>query len=93
MLALWRIGLGLDTAAGNPMRLGQLAAMYTAAAGLFLVAADVLRDPAPLAAMLVGGVAGGVVGARLARRIPARVLRGVILTTAASMTVLYFLRA
>jgi uncharacterized membrane protein YfcA len=92
MLALWRIGLGLDTAAGNPMRLGQLAAMYAAAAGLFLVAADVLSDPTPLAAMLVGGVAGGLLGARLARRIPARLLRGVILTTAATMTVLYFLR-
>jgi uncharacterized membrane protein YfcA len=38
-------------------------------------------------------VAGGFAGAHLARRLPAWVLRGVVLTTATIMTVLYFLRA
>jgi uncharacterized membrane protein YfcA len=36
-------------------------------------------------------VVGGFAGAHLARRLPARLLRGVILTTAVITTVLYFL--
>jgi hypothetical protein len=38
-------------------------------------------------------VVGGFAGAHLARRLPAWLLHGVVLTTAATMTVLYFLRA
>ena len=64
MLALWSVGLGLDTAVGNPMRVTQLAAVWSVAAVLFLLAADVLRDPMPVAAVLVGAVAGGLAGAR-----------------------------
>ncbi|MEU0957262.1 sulfite exporter TauE/SafE family protein [Streptomyces niveus] len=92
MLAFWSIGLGLDTAAGNPMRIAQIAALNLSATALFLVASDALRTPAVLVAMLVGAVIGGFAGAHLARRLPARLLRGIILTVAVSMTVLYFLR-
>lgn len=92
MLALWSSGLGLDAAASNPMRIAQLAAIYVSAAVLFLVASDTLTAPLLLATMLVGAVVGGFAGAHLARRLPARLLRGVILATAAAMTVLYFLR-
>lgn len=92
MLAFWSIGLGLDTAAGNPMRIAQLAALNLSATALFLVASDALRTPGVLVAMLVGAVIGGFAGAHLARRLPARLLRGIILTVAVTMTVLYFLR-
>jgi uncharacterized membrane protein YfcA len=92
MLALWSIGLGLDTATGNPMRITQLAAIYITATALFLIASDVLRAWLPLTTMLAGAVAGGFAGAHLGRRLPARLLRGVVLTTAVTMTVLYFLR-
>ncbi|MFF9221083.1 sulfite exporter TauE/SafE family protein [Streptomyces viridosporus] len=92
MLALWNIGLGLDAAVSNPMRIAQLAAVYLSATALFLLASDALSAPLLLAAMLVGAVAGGFAGAHLARRLPAGLLRGVILTTAVIMTVLYFLR-
>ncbi|WP_326560006.1 sulfite exporter TauE/SafE family protein [Micromonospora sp. NBC_01796] len=92
MLALWTIGLGLDTAISNPMRITQVAAVYLTATALFLFASDVLTTPLPLLTMLVGAVAGGFAGAHLARRLPAPLLRGVVLTTAATMTVLYFLR-
>lgn len=92
MLALWSAGLGIDAAAGNPMRVAQLAAVNAVAAGIFLVAADVLTDPVPLLAVLLGAAVGGFAGARAARRLSARVLRATVLTTAATMTVLYFLR-
>ncbi|RJQ82260.1 sulfite exporter TauE/SafE family protein [Pseudonocardiaceae bacterium YIM PH 21723] len=92
MLAFWSIGLGLDPAEGNPTRVTQLAAIYAVAALFFLFAADVLRYPVPVAAVLVGAVGGGFVGARIARRLSSRTLRGVVLTTAVTMTVLYFAR-
>jgi hypothetical protein len=92
MLALWGVGLGIDAAAGNPMRVAQLAAVYVPAAALFLAASDVPRTPLLPAVVLVGALAGGVAGAHLVRRLPARALRGVVLTTAVAMTVLYFLR-
>lgn len=92
MLALWGIGLGLDAAAGNPMRVAQVAAVYLSATALFLLASDALSSPLVLTAMLAGAVAGGFGGAHLARRLPARLLRGTVLTTAVTMTVLYFLR-
>jgi uncharacterized membrane protein YfcA len=92
MLAMWSIGLGVDTAVSNPMRVAQLAAIYLTATGLFLIASDVLDTPLPLLTMLAGAMVGGFFGAHLARRLPGRVLRGVVLATAVSMTVLYFLR-
>lgn len=93
MLALWSIGLGLDTAVSNPMRIAQLAAIWLSATILFLFASDALSTPRVLATMLAGAVAGGFAGAHIARHLPPWLLRGVILTTAATMTVLYFLRA
>ncbi|MDQ0993127.1 sulfite exporter TauE/SafE family protein [Streptomyces sp. V3I7] len=92
MLALWGIGLDLDAAAGNPMRIAQMAAIYLSATALFLVASDALDVPLLLAAMLVGAVAGGFAGAHVARHLSAQLLRGVILVTAVTTTVLYFLR-
>ena len=92
MLALWSIGVGLDAATGNPMRVTQLAAIFMSATVLFLIASDALRTPLILTAMLAGAVLGGFAGAHVARRIPARLLRAIILTTAVTMTVLYFLR-
>ncbi|MFF4763656.1 sulfite exporter TauE/SafE family protein [Streptomyces sp. NPDC001292] len=92
MLALWSIGLGLDAGDSNPMRTVQLAAIYLGATVLFLVASDALSDPLVLTVAVLGAVVGGFAGAHLARRLPARLLRGVILTTAVLMTVLYFLR-
>ncbi|WJV45223.1 sulfite exporter TauE/SafE family protein [Streptomyces flavofungini] len=92
MLALWSVGLGLDAAAGNPMRIAQVAAVYLSATALFLVASDALDTPLILGALLTGAVAGGFGGAHLARRLPARLLRGIVLTTAVTMTVLYFVR-
>ncbi|WP_181764749.1 sulfite exporter TauE/SafE family protein [Streptomyces albidus (ex Kaewkla and Franco 2022)] len=92
MMALWSVGVGLDPAAGNPMRVAQLAAIFLSATVLFLVASDALKTPLLLAVMLVGAVTGGYAGAHLGRRLPARLLRGVILTTAVTTTVLYFLR-
>ncbi|HEX4248481.1 MAG TPA: sulfite exporter TauE/SafE family protein [Pseudonocardia sp.] len=92
MLALWSVGLGLDAAKGNPMRVTQIGAIYATAGVLFLLAADVLHHPLPVLAMLVGALAGGFGGARLTRRLSARALRAVVLSTAVTMTVLYFLR-
>jgi uncharacterized membrane protein YfcA len=92
MLALWSIGLGLDAAVSNPMRIAQLAAIYLSATVLFLIASDTLSSPLLLTGMLVGAVVCGFTGAHLARRLSARLLRGVILTTAVIMTALYFLR-
>ncbi|MFD0489618.1 hypothetical protein [Saccharopolyspora erythraea] len=40
---------------------------------------------------MVGAVGGGFACAHLARRSPSCALRGILLTTAATMTVLYFL--
>jgi hypothetical protein len=91
MLALWSIGLGIDTAISNPMRVTQLAAIYLIATVLFLLASNVLDAPLFLATMLAGAVAGGYGGAHLARRLPTRILRGTVLATAVTMTVLYFL--
>ncbi|MDA3649717.1 sulfite exporter TauE/SafE family protein [Saccharopolyspora indica] len=91
-LAFWSVGLGLDPAKGNPTRIVQLAAIYGTAAALFLVASDVRSYPVPVLAVLLGAIGGGFAGARLARRLPARVVRGIVLTTAVAMTVLYFLR-
>lgn len=92
MLALWSVGLGIDAAAGNPMRIAQLAAIFFSATVLFLFASDALSAPLLLVAMLAGAVAGGFAGAHLARRLPAPLLRGVLLGTAVTTTVLYFLR-
>ncbi|WP_312876638.1 sulfite exporter TauE/SafE family protein [Streptomyces bohaiensis] len=93
MMALWSVGLRLDAAAGNPMRLVQLAAIYLGAGALFLFVPDVRGNLPLLLGMLAGAVAGGWAGAHLARRLSARLLKGSILTVAATTTTLYFLAA
>ncbi|WP_243794569.1 TSUP family transporter [Saccharopolyspora gloriosae] len=90
MLALWNVGLGIDPATGNSARVVQLAAIYATAAGFFLIASDVLSYPVQVASVLIGAAAGGFAGAHWARRLPPAVLRGVVLTTAITMTILYF---
>ncbi|ANS63004.1 hypothetical protein SLINC_0780 [Streptomyces lincolnensis] len=92
MLAVWSVGLGIDSATGNPMRIAQLAAIYVSATALFLAISDARSSPLVLTTMVAGAVAGGFGGAHLARRLPARLLRAVVLSTAVTMTVLYFLR-
>jgi len=92
MLAVWSIGLGVDAATGNPQRVTQLAAVYAAAAAVFLATTDILDDPGPVAAVLTGSIGGGLIGARVARRLSAPVLRGVVLAVATTMTVLYAVR-
>lgn len=92
MFALWGIGLGLDTAVSNPMRVTQIAAINLSATALLLVASDALSNPLVLAAMFAGALAGGFTGAHFARHLSDRTLRAIILTTAVSMTVLYFVR-
>ena len=92
MFALWGIGLGLDAAVSNPMRVTQIAAINLSATALLLVASDALSAPLVLAPMFVGALAGGFAGAHFARRLSARLLRSIILTTAVTMTVLYFVR-
>ncbi|WP_343041173.1 sulfite exporter TauE/SafE family protein [Streptomyces typhae] len=46
MPAVWGIGLGLDPAAGHPMRIAQVAAVYAGATALYLLASDALDTPA-----------------------------------------------
>lgn len=92
MFALWGIGLGLDTSVSNPMRVTQIAAINLSATALLLVASDALSAPLVLAPMFVGALVGGFTGAHFARRLSDRLLRSIILTTAVTMTVLYFVR-
>lgn len=92
MFALWGIGLGLDTAVSNPMRVTQIAAINLSATALLLVASDALSAPLVLAPMFIGALVGGFTGAHFARRLSDRLLRSIILTTAVTMTVLYFVR-
>ncbi|MFI7104367.1 sulfite exporter TauE/SafE family protein [Streptomyces sp. NPDC050161] len=92
MLALWSVGLGLDAAVSNPMRVTQLAAVYVSATVLLLVTSDALASPLILVTMLAGAVVGGFGGAHLARRLPARILRRLLVASAGTTTVLYFLR-
>jgi uncharacterized membrane protein YfcA len=91
MMSLWGLGLGIDAATSNPMRIAQLAAIYLSAALLFLLVPDTRGSLPLLAGMLTGAVAGGVAGAHLARHLPAWLLRGTILTLAVATTTLYFL--
>jgi uncharacterized membrane protein YfcA len=93
MVAFWSIAVGLDPAAGNPPRVAQLAAIYFTATLIFLFASDVADRPAPLGFLLAGAVAGGFAGATIARRLPAPVLRGLVLSLAIAMTVIYFVKA
>jgi uncharacterized membrane protein YfcA len=93
MLAFWSVGVGLDAAAGNPTRVVQVTAIYTIAAVYFIIATDVLRYATPVAAILAGAAIGGWAGVRVARRLSSVALRGIVLTTATTMTVVYFLRA
>ncbi|GAB2976541.1 sulfite exporter TauE/SafE family protein [Amycolatopsis acidiphila] len=92
MLAFWAAGVGLDTATANPVRVCQLAAVFGIAAVFFVLAADVLSFPGEVGAVLGGAIVGGWSGAKLTRRLSPRTLRAVVLTTAVTMTVLYFVR-
>lgn len=92
MVALWAVGLGLSVSAANPMRIVQLAAVFSVAGVVFLFRSDALDDPLRLVVLTIGAIAGGYGGAHVARRLPPRVLRWILLGTATVMTVLYFIR-
>ncbi|OON80527.1 TSUP family transporter [Streptomyces tsukubensis] len=92
MMAVWSVGLGLDAAVSNPMRVTRLAAIYVSATVLLLVTSDALGSPMILLTMLAGAAVGGYGGAHLARRLPAGALRGLLVASACATTVLYFLR-
>ncbi|WP_410611220.1 TSUP family transporter [Amycolatopsis sp. lyj-109] len=92
MLAFWSVGLGMDPRRREPDP-GHPAHGHLRRRGI------VLPDrigrpppPIPVGSMLAGATAGGFAGARIARRLSTRALRGVVLTTAITMTVLYFTR-
>ena len=89
MVAFWSVAAGIDPAAGNPLRVAQLAAVYTVATAIFLVASDVLERPLDLTVLIGGAIAGGFAGATFARKLPARVLRTLVLGSAITMTAVY----
>jgi hypothetical protein len=76
----------------NPTRVTQIAAIYTTATVFFLTVSDIWSYSGPVMAVLIGAPGGGFAGAHLARHLSSGVLRGIVLTTAITMTVGYFLR-
>lgn len=90
MVAFWSVAASIDPGRANPLRVIQMAAIYLTAAIVFLAASDVLSESLKLILMLGGAIVGGFGGASLARRLPAAVLRAIVVTSAAAMTIAYF---
>jgi uncharacterized membrane protein YfcA len=91
MVAFWSVAASIDPGRVNPLRMAQMAAIYLTAAIVFLAASDVLSESLKLVLMLTGAVLGGFGGATFARKLPTPVLRGIVVTSAAAMTIGYFL--
>jgi uncharacterized protein len=91
MVAFWSVAASIDPGRVNPLRMAQMAAIYLTAAVVFLAASDVLSESLKLVLMLTGAIVGGFGGATIARRLPTPVLRGIVVTSAAAMTIGYFL--
>jgi uncharacterized membrane protein YfcA len=89
MVAFWSVAAGMDPARGNPLRVAQVAAVWFTATAIFLFASDVLQRPRELAILIAGALVGGFFGAAIARKLPARVLRGLVLTSAIGVTAAY----
>lgn len=68
-----------------------LAASINGIAVLVFVVSQIVVWPASLV-MLAGAVGGGYLGGRMARRIPAGLLRAVVITVGALLTIWYFIR-
>lgn len=68
-----------------------LATCVTAAAIVIFIARGAVRWPATLC-MLAGALLGGYLGGHLIRVLPARVVRGIVLVTGATMSVIYAMR-
>jgi len=90
MVAFWSVAASIDPGRANPLRMAQMAAIYLTAGSIFLVASDVLTEWLKLVLMIVGAIVGGFGGATIARRLSAPVLRAIVVTSAAAMTVGYF---
>ena len=88
MLALLEMMRMEDIHAMNGVKSLLAAAINGAAVVTFIVARAVVWPQATL--MIVGGVLGGYTGAHLAQRIPARVVRGFVISVGCFMTS-YFL--
>jgi uncharacterized membrane protein YfcA len=93
MVAFWSVAASIDPGRANPLRMAQMAAIYLTAGAIFLVASDVLTESLKLVLMIVGAIVGGFGGATIARRLSARVLRAIVVASAAAMTVGYFVVA
>jgi uncharacterized protein len=92
LVAFWGVAAGVDTALGNPARVAQLGVIWSAAAAVFLLTGAVRDHPLPVLAVLGGALLGGAAGARVVGRLDPRLLRAVVLATAATTTVLYAVR-
>ncbi len=90
MVAFWSVAASIDPGRANPLRVVQMAAIYLAATVIFLFASDVAGEWLKLSLMLGGAVLGGFGGASLARRLAAPVQRAIVVGSAATMTVAYF---
>lgn len=90
MVAFWSVAAGIDPGRANPLRVTQMAAIYLTAAVIFLFASDVADEWLKLSLMLGGALLGGFGGASLARRLAAPVQRAIVVASAGTMTLAYF---
>ncbi|MEW5425255.1 sulfite exporter TauE/SafE family protein [Amorphus sp. 3PC139-8] len=87
MAALTMIGVS-DVQSANAQK-NLLAAVITTISAAIFIGAELVHWPSTVV-VLLGAVAGGYLGARLARHIPARVLRGFIVSLGLVLSVYYF---
>ncbi|GAA0939210.1 sulfite exporter TauE/SafE family protein [Kribbella koreensis] len=90
MVAFWSVAASIDPGRLNPLRMSQMAAIYLTAGAVFLVASDILTEWLKLVLMFTGAIIGGFGGATVARQLSTRTLRGIVVASAAAMTVGYF---
>ena len=91
MMAVWGLLTEVDLKALNPAKT-LLVAATNAVAVLSFAVAGIVRWPETLA-MLAAALVGGYAGALAGRRLPAGLVRGVVVVTTATMTLLFFWRA
>jgi len=91
MMAVWGLLTEVDLKALNPAKT-LLVAATNAVAVLCFAVAGIVRWPETLA-MLAAALVGGYGGALAGRRLPAGLVRGVVVVTTATMTLLFFWRA
>ena len=91
MMAVWGLLTEVDLKALNAAKT-LLVAATNAVAVLCFAVAGIVRWPETLA-MLAAALVGGYAGALAGRRLPAGLVRGVVVVTTATMTLLFFWRA